>query len=234
MKGISTVVILILTVFLSMSALPAACDPVPPPCPVTPYMVTGYAYYANGTAANGAVVTFYMEGDMSKCVTTTVGSSGVSSAYYKRDVSGIVIIPADVGKSLIIEIDDGASNIGSGSLIITDLDAASHQVANITLVAPSGGGGSGGEGTYPPGWGETPTPAPTPDATVTPASTDTTEPSEPTVAEDDAVTPTEIATEDETDPKTPMKTDPNAPGFGAVFMIGGLLAAMYLVLRRSE
>ena len=207
-------------------------------------MVTGYAYYANGTAANGAVVTFYMEGDMSKCVTTTVGSSGVSSAYYKRDVSDIVIIPADVGKSLIIEIDDGASNIGSGSFIITDFDAASNQVANITLVTPpggsggdgSGGDGSGRDGTYPPGWGETPTPAPTPDATVAPGSTDITEPSETTVAEEDAVTPTGTATEDETDTKTPLNTDPTkkTPGFGAVFMITGLLAAMYLVLRRSE
>lgn len=238
--------ILILTVFLSMSALPAACDAVPPPCPNAPYPVTGYAYYADGTAADGAVITVYLEGDQSKCITTTAGSSGVSPAFYKFDASNIGITPAAVGKTLIVEINDGGSNIGSGKLtianLLTDPDAASPQVADITIVAPSGGGGSGGDGTYPPGWrdDEAPTLAPTPDATAAPAPTETTEPSGTTVDEEVAVTaaePTvETTTEDETDDdtKVPMMTDPKAPGFGAVYMIAGLLAAMYLVLRRRE
>ncbi|MEA1906942.1 MAG: PGF-CTERM sorting domain-containing protein [Euryarchaeota archaeon] len=241
MKGISTVSILILTVFLSMSVLPAACDTVPPLCPNAPYPVTGYAYYADGTAADGAVVTVYLEGDQSKCITTTAGSSGVSPAFYKFDASNIGITTADVGKTLIVEIDDGVSSIGSGRLNIADLptdpDAASPQVTDITIVTPSvgGGGGSGGDGTYPPGWGETPTIAPTPDATAAPASTDATEPSGTTVAEDVAVAAEETPTKDETDDtKTPMKTDPGTPGFGAVCMITGLLAAVYLVLRRRE
>ena len=223
-----------------MSVLPATCDPVPTPCPGTPYPVNGYAYYADGAAADGAIVTVYLEGDPSNYITTTAGSSGVSPAFYKFDASNIGITSADVGKSLIIEIADGASNIGSGSTIVNlptaPLGAASNPVDDITLVAPSGGGGgsSGGEGTYPPGWGETPTPAPTtPDATVEPTSTNTTEPLETLLDEEVAVTPTETATEDETDTKTPMNTDPESPGFGAVFMITGLLAAMYLVLRRS-
>jgi PGF-CTERM protein len=48
------------------------------------------------------------------------------------------------------------------------------------------------------------------------------------------VTPAETATEGETDTKTPLKTGPKTPGFGAVFMIAGMLAAVYLVLRRRE
>jgi PGF-CTERM protein len=245
MKGISTVGILILTVFLSMSALPVACDTAPPPCPTTPYPVTGYAYYANGTAADGAVVTVYLEGDQSNRITTTAGSNGVSPAFYKFDASNIGITPADVGKTLIVEIDDGVSSIGSGKLTIanlpTDHNTTSPQVADITIVTPSGGSGgdgSGGDGTYPPGWyDEAPTLAPTPDATAAPASTETTEP-ETTVDEEVAettATTAETTTEDETDDtKKPLKTDPDAPGFGAVYMIAGLLAAMYLVLRRRE
>ena len=98
----------------------------------------------------------------------------------------------------------------------------------------SGSGSGGRDGTYPPGWGETPTPAPTPDATATPASTDTAEPPVTTLAEDEAVTP---AAEGEAPAKetetAEMKTN-GTPGFGAVFMIAGLLAVTYLVLRRRE
>ena len=232
MKGISTVGILILTVFLSMSVLPAACVNVPP----CSYPVSGYVYYPDGTSADGAKVTIYMEETESNCITTTVGSSGIS-AFFKADASNVGVTPDDEGEILIVKIADERSNIGSDRLTVTaPRDAANHQFDDIIITpkAPPGGspGGGGGDGTYPPGWGETPTPAPTPDATATPASTEITEPSVTTPSEEKTVTTAAEgeATAEGTEPTTELKT----PGFGAVFMIAGLLAVAYLVLRRRE
>jgi len=106
---------------------------------------------------------------------------------------------------------------------------------NVTAkeVYRPGGGSSGGDGTYPPGWND-----PAPAATTTPAPA-----AEPTVASTKAPTeaptkaptkaPTVAATEIET---TELKTE-GTPGFGAVvtvFAIAGLLVAAYLVMRRRE
>ena len=234
MKGISTVGILILTVFLSISVLPACADP-NLDLLGHPVMVVGYAE-SDGEPVVDATVTICDVNDASKCTTVQVGVSYGTPGYWKAD-----LFPIGVGDGETVRVtitaNDGSS-IGSAIYIVNTSSPETSRVSDITLTPPLGtpGGGSGsGEGTYPPGWGETPTPAPTPDATVTPASTETTKPSVTTPDEDRAVTPGEAVTEgeataEETEPTTELKT----PGFGAVFMIAGMLAAVYLVLRRRE
>jgi PGF-CTERM protein len=239
MKGISTVSILILTVFLSISVLPACADfDQVPGYPVT---IFGYAESDGGPAVD-ATVTICNVSDASKCTTVQVGESFGTPGYWKANLAPIGVDDGDT-VSISITTNDGSS-IGSATYIVNTTSPEASQVSDIILrPKPPGdtddsttGGGSGSrDGTYPPGWGETPTPSLTPDATVAPASTDTTEPPMTTPTEEEIVTPGEAVTEGEapakeTEPPEELKT----PGFGAVFMIAGLLAAVYLVLRRRE
>ncbi|MEA1895651.1 MAG: PGF-CTERM sorting domain-containing protein, partial [Euryarchaeota archaeon] len=99
---------------------------------------------------------------------------------------------------------------------------------------PSRSGGGGGGGTYPPDWFDTATPAVTamkspaasatstdapPGGRVTPASTKT----KPAAAK--AITPA-------AEGSTAGKPANGAPGFTAVFVIAGLLAIAYAMMRR--
>ncbi|MEA1895353.1 MAG: hypothetical protein U9N36_09170, partial [Euryarchaeota archaeon] len=97
----------------------------------------------------------------------------------------------------------------------------------------SGGGGGGGSGTYPPDWYDTPTPTMT--ATKAPATatdappggrvTPTATKAKPTAAK--ATTPAAEGT-------TAGKPANGAPGFTAVFVIAGILAIAYAMMRRRE
>ena len=220
MKGISTVSILILTVFLSISVLPACADPIPPSPPV---IVFGHV-----EGGDDGTITITANGNS---LEVPAGSYGKNTpGYWKADLSDIGVSNGGLFKVLVVSAD--GSTVGDATCIANAFSP--YGMAPATPVSDgNGGSSSGGDGTYPPGWGETPTPTPTPDATVEPTSTDTTEPVTPP-GEEVAVTPTETATEDETDTITPMNTDPESPGFGAVFMIAGLLAAVYLVFHRRE
>ena len=103
---------------------------------------------------------------------------------------------------------------------------------------PTGGGG----GTYPPGWFETPTPAVT--ATKTPAASATATATATSAPPSEHVTPTPAPTK--TKPAAAETTAPaaegttaetakkSASGFTAVFVIAGMLAAAYAVMRRRE
>ena len=85
---------------------------------------------------------------------------------------------------------------------------------------PSGGG----DGTYPPGWFETLTPAaPAETTTSAPAEKPSITPAK-TPAPAPAVSPTET-------PITKLPTK-GIPGFESVYVIAGMLAALYLMLRR--
>ncbi|MEA1893615.1 MAG: C1 family peptidase [Euryarchaeota archaeon] len=99
---------------------------------------------------------------------------------------------------------------------------------------PSGSGGGGGGGTYPPGWSDTPahtitaTKGPAADATaappgerVTPASTK----AKPAAAKTTTTTAEGTAT-------TAQKN--GAAGFTMVFVIAGMLAVAYAMMRRRE
>ncbi len=226
MKWISTVGILMLTVFLSISVLPACADSDPPGHPVP---VSGCVE----SAGESATVTI-CDVTGAECITVSVGAGyGDDTPCWKADLSAISVSDGDI-VSIEITANDG-SIIEAATYYIVDALSPGGMVPPPPASDGNGGGGGGSGGTYPPGWGETPTPAPTPDATVTPASTETTKPSVTTPDEDRAVTPGEAVTEgeataEETEPTTELKT----PGFGAVFMIAGMLAAVYLVLRRRE
>ena len=101
---------------------------------------------------------------------------------------------------------------------------------------PTGGGG----GTYPPGWFETPTPtvtttktpaAPTTaTATVAPPGERVTPTPAPTMAKPAAAKTAAPAAEG----TTAGTAKKDAPGFTAVFVIAGMLSAMYAVMRRRE
>ena len=239
MKGIATVGILILTVFLSISVLPACADGPIDDLPQPPVIFVGYVAAEDGGPADDATVTVDANGFL---VDVQVGSSYGAPGWWMANVAPIGV---SAGAKVIIEV---TTNNGSSTGRITHVVASTSEVSlvnDITLIPANGvssgndGDGGSGDGTYPPGWGETPTPTPTPEPEDTPtsASTDATEPPV-TISDDDddAVTPTETATADETDTKTPMGADPvkKTPGFEAVFMIAGLLAAVYLVLHRRE
>ena len=116
-----------------------------------------------------------------------------------------------------------ASGTGMLSAVCVRDDAQAWAEPNSTFglvgSVPTGGGG-----TYPPGWFATPAPTVTVTATVTSAP-----PSE-------HVTPTPAPTKTkpaaaETTAETVKKS---ASGFTAVFVIAGMLAAVYAVMRRRE
>ncbi|MCD6208435.1 MAG: hypothetical protein J7J06_10720, partial [Methanosarcinales archaeon] len=97
------------------------------------------------------------------------------------------------------------------------------------------GSGGSGDGTYPPGWYETPTPVPTTTATAEATEPELSDESETTDesttgAAEEAVT---TGTDGEETPTTELKAK-GIPGFSAFLVIAGLLAAMYLVLRRRD
>ncbi len=116
---------------------------------------------------------------------------------------------------------------------------ANHLWVNVTHLCsfalvgttiPSSSGGGGGDGTYPPGWFETPAPTAAPTSTpppgVTPAPAGggvTPAPAKPAEA---GKTPAVPAGEE------PTKKD--IPGFTAVFAIAGMLAIAYMVMQRRR
>ena len=226
MKSILAVSILVLTVFLSSSVSAYGG--------MYPYPICGYVTSSDGIP-DGADVTIYKYGDPSN--NTTVKVSSGPSGFWKAGLCNIPGVTAiNNGEVFIVKVADG-NFIGDGRLVI-NTSMGGQQVEDITLKAAplgdtpdDGTTGGSGEGTYPPGWGETPTPAPTPDATATPAPTEAKPPVTPP-AEEEAATPVAEgeATAEETEPPGELKT----PGFGAVFMIAGMLTAVYLVLRRRE
>ena len=99
---------------------------------------------------------------------------------------------------------------------------------------PSGGGSSGGSGTYPPGWFDAPAPAvtaakaPAASATATVAPPGERVTPRPTKVKPAAAKATAPAAE-ETTAETAKK---GAPGFTAVFAIAGMLAVAYVMMRR--
>jgi len=245
MKSISvTVGILILTVFLSLSAPVYAGT-------ANPYPVGGYVNYTDGTPADGELVMIYKAGDPLNNITAEVGSSYGASGYWKADLYNIPVSVTDgdtivvdvLGKSSTFVVDTSTKGMGGQWVSGTSLTTGNGDGDNGD--SSSGGGdngdsssGGGGDGTYPPGWDDD-APAPTPAAT--PAPTDAA--SEPTVASTEAPTdeePTEAPTDEEPTETPTTETEMQTtgiPGFGAVltvFAIAGLLVATYLVMRRRE
>ncbi len=150
----------------------------------------------------------------------------------------VVLTVADISGSIATGV-NVTYNASATNGTITDLAGNDLATATGVIVAAwqTSSGGSGGDGTYPPGWHETPTPtvtatkAPTPSATatatdappgdkVTPAPT-----KKPAVAE--ATTPAAEGT-------TEGDAKKDAPGFTAVFVIAGMLAVAYAMMRRRE
>jgi len=102
---------------------------------------------------------------------------------------------------------------------------------------PTGGGGGG---TYPPGWFATPTPTATkaPAASTTATATVTSAPPSEHVTPTPAPTKTKPAAAETTAPAaegtTAETAKKSASGFTAVFVIAGMLVAVYAVMRRRE
>jgi PGF-CTERM protein len=111
----------------------------------------------------------------------------------------------------------------SGTCVYIDVD----HLCTFGLVGSkaTGGGSSGGGsgGTYPPGWFGTPTPTVT--ATKAPANATTAPPG-------DKVTPVPTKAKTAAAKATAPAAKKDAPGFTAIFVIAGLLAVAYAMMRR--
>ena len=105
-------------------------------------------------------------------------------------------------------------------------------VGTKTKITPSGGG-SGGSGTYPPGWLGTPTVTATkaPAATTTATAAPPDDKATPAPTKKPAVTKATTSTAESTTAETAKN---GAPGFTAIFAIAGLLAVAYAMMRRRE
>ena len=231
MKSISvTVGILILTVFLSLSA-PAYAEAVPS----YPYTVYGYANYTDGTpAADGESVLIYKLGDPSNNTTALVGVGFEDPGWWKANLNeihggvtiGDIIVVEVIGVSTTYVIDTSLASGGQWlSEPVTPLTTNDDSDAND---GSSSGGGR--DGTYPPEPTAAATPAPTAAPEPTVASTKAT-------TEDPTKAPTKAPTVESTEIETTELKTEGTPGFGAVltvFAIAGLLVAAYLVMRRRE
>ncbi|MEA1863672.1 MAG: PGF-CTERM sorting domain-containing protein [Euryarchaeota archaeon] len=249
MKGMLTVGILMLTVFLLSAPAQAGTD--------APYVVIGQAIYPDGAPADGAVATVYVDGDPSRSTTGVVGVSYSPDApdLWKVDLYNIEGSIED-GTAMVVSIDDGDSNVGRTTFVVDTSSVGVHRVADVTLApAETGSGGGGGSGTYPPGWGETKTLATGPAATSTDdTSSDSTgtegSTGEKTVATGGGSTKgttTGGSTDGTTEPTddnasentgdtgdTGDTTEMKTPGFGAFFAVVGMLAVAFMALRRRD
>ena len=171
-----------------------------------------YNISVNGTWYNGTTNTFINE---------TIGSGGwLNITIWAWNTSGTGTLSA-------VYISD-------------NVQAPKDLLSTFGLVGSVPTGGSGGSGgTYPPGWLETPTPAVTATKAPTPSTTATATSAPPgeyvtatkasTKAKPAAAKATEAAAEG-----TATGTAKNGlPGFTAVFVITGMLAVAYAMMRRS-
>jgi PGF-CTERM protein len=107
-------------------------------------------------------------------------------------------------------------------------ECSTFMLAGTGVATPTPSGGSGGEGTYPPGWFGTPAPAVT--ATKAPAASTTAT----AVPPGERVTPAPTKTKPAAAGTTAEDAKKGLPGFTAVFVIAGMLAVAYMVMRRRE
>ena len=147
----------------------------------------------------------------------------------------IFTLPHDTGDPVCVSTDDdgkarykppvtGTLGIRVLDDTVTIAEATVDVAARTTYRRPNDGDGDG-DGYYPPA-----TPTPTVTVTATPAAPSGATPTVTSVATPVKVvkTPVEVKTSAPTH-KLPKK---GVPGFTSVFAIAGLLAALYLVLRR--
>jgi PGF-CTERM protein len=248
MKGILTVGILMLTVFLLSAPAQAGTD--------FPYVVVGQATYPDGAPADGAVVTVCVDGDPSRSTTGVVGISYSPNTpdLWKVDLFDIEGSIED-GTPMVVSIADDNSSVGRTTSVVDTSSMDAHRVADITLAPAETGsrGGSGGSGTYPPGWDKNDKAAATgPAATSTDdTSSDSTETEESTgeaeVTEDGSATdttaggstdgttePTDDDASEDTGEDADKTTEMQTPGFGALFAVVGMLAVAFMALRRRD
>jgi hypothetical protein len=142
MKGISAVSIIVLTVFLSLSA-PAHAGT------GAPYPIYGYVNYSDGAPADGALVTIYRAGDPLNNTTSVVGSSYGASGWWKADLYNIppVGIPT-IGSddTIMVEVADDYSNTGVATLVVDTSIMGAHRVADVTAVGLPMTGDINGDG----------------------------------------------------------------------------------------
>ena len=129
---------------------------------------------------------------------------------------------ADVSAAMVKDICPGSGS--SSPSYLTAIDTTLYFKASDG----STGGSSGGSGTYPPGWG---TPAPAVTATKAPAATTTATDAPPGEHVTPAATKRPAAAK-ATTPAAAETAKKDAPGFTAAFVIAGMLAVAYAMMRR--
>ena len=149
----------------------------------------------------------------------------------------VVLTVADISGSIATGV-NVTYNATATNGTITDLAGNDLATATGVIVAAwqTSSGGSGGDGTYPPGWHETPTATVTATKAPTPSATATATDAPP----GDKVTPAPTKKPEAAKTTTPAaegttaETPKSTPGFTAVFMIAGILAVAYAMMRRRE
>jgi len=121
------------------------------------------------------------------------------------------------------------SSTRSGTCVYVDV---SH-LCTFALIGSkaTGGGSTGGSGTYPPGWFGTPTPVVTSTATTTTTSAP---PGDKVTPAPTKKTAAAKATAPMAEGTTAGAAKKDAPGFTAVFAAAGMFAVAYAMMRRRE
>nr|QNO42370.1 hypothetical protein LFOPHFOE_00010 [Methanosarcinales archaeon ANME-2c ERB4] len=204
----------------------------------------GYTWTGSAWQSNSAITSGLPDvGDRSTSAVFDRGSNVTDS--YNVSVNGTwhngttnMPINETVGSGGWLNITVWAWNAsGTGTLsavCISDNVQAPEWVDDIFVLVgsvPTGGGG-----TYPPGWFETPTPAVTATKSSTPSTTATATAAPPGERVTPAPTKVKPAAAKATAPAAEGTTaggaKNGAPGFTAVFVIAGLLAVAYAMMRR--
>ena len=173
-------------------------------------------------AKNGDPETTYAVSDIA------AGSSANLVVLTVADISGSIATGVKVTYNA--SVDNGTINDTAGNALATDTTGV------IVAAWQTSSGGSGGDGTYPPGWHETPTATVTATKAPTPSATATATDAPP----GDKVTPAPTKKPEAAKTTTPAaegttaETPKSTPGFTAVFVIAGMLAVAYAMMRRRE
>ncbi len=170
-------------------------------------------------AKNGDPETTYAVSDIA------AGSSANLVVLTVADISGSIATGVKVTYNA--SVDNGTINDTAGNALATNATGV------IVAAWQTSSGGSGGDGTYPPGWFGTPTPTVT--ATKAPAATTTDAPPGDKVTPAPTKKPEAAKTDAPAAEGTTAGTaKKDAPGFTAVFVIAGMLAVAYAMMRRRE
>ena len=155
-----------------------------------------------------------------------LGNIDENTLYIYKFVNGTGWVKLVAGKPSYCTAND--MNTTADYVWVNVTECSIFLLAGTPTATPTPSGSSGGDGTYPPGWFETPTPAVTAAANTTATDAPPGERVTPAQTKKPAAAKAAIPAAEGTTAKN------GAPGFTAVLVIAGLLAIAYAMMRRRE